>query len=84
MSFAYDLIGLVGAGFIIVAYFLLQIKKLDASGWRYSTMNMLGAGLIIISLLVEWNFAAFVIEAFWLGISLFGLAKYIAQKKRPA
>jgi hypothetical protein len=42
----------------------------------------MGAGLILYSLSVEFNFSAFVIEAFWLLISCVGMAKVLVDRAR--
>ncbi|MFW6413277.1 MAG: CBU_0592 family membrane protein [Oceanicaulis sp.] len=70
-----DLIGLVGVACILLAYFLLQIEKVRGDTLAYLLLNTFGACLLIVSLTVTFNLASFVIEVFWLAISLFGLAK---------
>ena len=79
----FDLIGFVGVLLIIVAYLLLQLEKLPSSSPIYSLMNALGALLIIISLLFDFNLSAFVVEAFWFLISLLGLTRTLLSS-RPA
>ena len=78
-----DLIGFLGVLFIIVAYLLLQLNKLPSSSPIYSLMNALGALLIIISLLFDFNLSAFVVESFWFLISLLGLTRSLVSR-RPA
>jgi len=39
-------------------------------------LNAVGASLIIISLIFNFNLSAFVMEAIWVVISLFGLYRY--------
>ena len=78
----YDIIGLIGAALIIVAYLLLQTNKLKLTTLVYSLLNAIGAGLIIISLVINWNLASFIIEVFWLLISIFGLIKYFTGRKK--
>ena len=70
-----DLIGLFGVALILIAYWALQTERLAAEDWRFSAVNGLGALLIMVSLYFTFNLASFVIEIFWLGISLFGLWK---------
>lgn len=79
----FDLIGFIGVLLIIVAYLLLQLDKLPSSSLFYSLMNALGALLIIISLLFDFNLSAFVVEAFWFLISLLGLTRSLLSS-RPA
>ena len=71
----YDIAGTVGVVMIVGAYFFLQLGRLVSNSLTYLLANALGAGLILLSLSVEFNFSAFLIEAFWLAISLFGLVR---------
>ncbi len=77
-----DLIGIVGVIIIIIGYMLLQLGKMDASDLSFSVLNTLGALLIIISLLYDWNLASFIMEFTWMMISLYGILKYYKRKKR--
>ncbi len=69
----HDIIGNVGVAMMVVAYFLLQIGKLDSRQVSYSLLNGVGAALVLVSLAVEFNMSAFVMESFWLLISVVGL-----------
>lgn len=77
-----DLIGILGVFVIIIAYMLLQLEKMDAKDLSFSVLNTLGALLIIISLLYDWNLASFLMESIWMLISLYGILKYYKLKKR--
>jgi predicted membrane protein len=77
-----DLIGIIGVFVIIVTYMLLHLEKMDAKDLSFSVLNSLGALLIIISLLYDWNLASFLMEAIWMLISLYGILKYYQLKKR--
>jgi hypothetical protein len=57
---------------IVCAYLFLQLGRLASNSFSYLLANAFGAALILISLSVEFNFSAFLIEAFWLAISVFG------------
>ena len=72
-----DVAGIIGASLLMVAYLLLQINKLQSFGLVYSLLNAVGALLIVFSLLVNFNLAAFVIEVFWVLISLIGIIRYL-------
>ena len=75
----YDFLGNIGAAFIIIAYLLLQMKKITSDSYGYSMANAIGAGLIILSLLADFNLSAFIIEFFWLLVSLFGIYNWKRQ-----
>ena len=71
----YDVAGSLGVAMIVCAYLFLQSRRVASDSLGYLLANALGAGLILISLSVAFNFSAFLIEAFWLAISLFGLLR---------
>ena len=80
MTYAwYDIAGTLGVGLIIITYVLLQIERIRSDQLVYSVLNAIGALLILISLYYSFNFPAFVVEFFWLLISLFGIGKYLLR-----
>jgi hypothetical protein len=70
---AFRAIGLVGVGFILVAYFANQQRWLRSEDWRFPAANLVGSLLIMVSLYAEWNLPSVVIEVFWVAISVYGL-----------
>ncbi len=76
----YDFVGNIGTLIIIGTYLLLQFGKIKSETLRYSLLNATGAGLILISLVHSFNFSAFIVEFFWLLISLFGIGSYFLRK----
>jgi multisubunit Na+/H+ antiporter MnhB subunit len=79
--FWYDFIGSIGVVIIILTYIFLQLEKIRSETLAYSLLNAFGASLILISLLYNFNFSAFIVEFFWLLISLFGVGKYFLRRK---
>ena len=75
-----DFLGNIGVVFIIIDYLLLQLNRISSNSLSYSLLNAVGASLIIISLISNFNLSAFIMEATWVLISLFGLYRYF----RPA
>ena len=81
MNFAwYNLLGTVGVATIVITYVLLQFERIRSDSILYSVMNAAGALLILISLYFEFNFSAFMVEFFWLLISLFGVGKFLIRR----
>lgn len=78
----YDILGTIGVALIIVTYALLQFGRLRSEQLVYSLMNGLGAALILISLAYSFNFPSFIVESFWLLISLYGIAKAVSRRKK--
>ena len=79
----YDLLGNVGVFLIILTYLLLQLRKIASESLLYSVLNAVGAALIIVSLLFDFNLSAFVVELFWVIISLIGIGKYYLHRQKP-
>jgi len=76
----FDFIGNIGVALIIVSYLLLQLNKIDSKNIFYSLANGIGALFVIVSLTDSFNLSAFVIETFWLAISLVGVFKALKTK----
>jgi len=77
-----DVVGFVGVLLVVIAYLLLQLDKLPSTAVSFSLLNAAGSLLIIFSLISKFNVSAFLIEVFWFLISLIGLAKWFAARKR--
>ncbi len=77
----HDLVGIAGVVIVLAAYLLLQLETVSSTSVSYSVANGLGAALILISLVNEFNLSAFVVESAWLVISIYGLIR-CAQRKR--
>jgi hypothetical protein len=78
----YDLAGNIGVLMMVIAYLLLQLEKMTSSAVGYLLLNAAGAVLVIFSLIYHFNLSAFLMEVFWLLISLFGLAKTLLTKPK--
>lgn len=75
-----DFLGMIGVGIIVVTYLFLQLGKLSSNALAYSLMNAIGASLIVLSLLVNFNLSALLMEVFWVLISLLGVYRYFRLK----
>ena len=74
----FTLVGIVGTALItwcIFAFFATQQRWLTAEDWRYSLANLVGAILILLSLITAWNLPVAIIESFWAAISAYGLVR---------
>lgn len=78
----YNATGLIGVGLIVLAFFLLQSGRVANGAAWYAVLNCLGAGLHIVSLIRFWNLASFVIEVFWISISVYGYWRFRHQRKQ--
>jgi hypothetical protein len=80
MEQIHNIVGFAGSAMIIIAYLLLQLKKLSSDHIVYTLLNLIGASAIIFSLYFDPNFSAFVVEGFWVLISLIGLYRFFFKK----
>ena len=74
-------LGFAGMVFIVWAYLILQMGKHTINSLHYQLLNLIGAVLLLISLFVHFNLGSFLIEVFWIGITVYGLYKIWREKK---
>ncbi len=77
---ALDLIGNIGVVVLMITYLMLQLNKLRSDGLAYSLLNAIGASLIVVSLLYDFNLSALLMEVFWVLISFVGIYRYFRLK----
>lgn len=76
----HDFAGNVGVAAILSSYLLMQLGRVDARGLLYAAMNALGATLVLVSLTVDFNLSAFIVELAWALISLIGVARGVRAR----
>ena len=76
-----NIIGMMGTILVVGSYFLMQLNKLEPKGFMYNFINLLGAIFLLLSLLVHFNLASFVIEIFWIAASLIGIHNFWKKKR---
>ena len=75
-----DLVGNIGVVILIITFLMLQLNKLPSDGLAYSLLNAIGASLIVVSLLFDFNLSALLMEVFWVLISFVGIYRYFRLK----
>ncbi|MEI7490698.1 MAG: hypothetical protein WCK92_04805 [Bacteroidota bacterium] len=70
-----DIIGIIGVGLILLAYFLNIFSLIPKEGKLFFLMNILGAGLACYAsvLIHYWPFV--ILEGVWTLVSVIGLVK---------
>lgn len=83
MNFGWtDFVGGIGVAILMVTFLLLQLGRLESSRLLYSVLNAVGASLITISLVFDFNLSAFIMEVFWILISLVGIFRTLRTRAR--
>jgi hypothetical protein len=54
---------------------------MDAAGVAFPAMNLAGSLLICVSLAESFNLPSALIEVFWIAISVYGLARALAERR---
>ena len=78
----FDIIGTLGVGMIIVAYAAVQGGRMKSEQLSYSITNLVGAGMILVSLRYNFNLASVIIEVFWILISVWGIVLWLKRRSR--
>ena len=76
-----NLVGLLGSALFIAAFAYANATAQFDKLW-FNAANLLGAVLLLTSLWVHFNFAAFVLEVAWAAIALIGLVQAIAARRK--
>ena len=63
---------------VIGTYFALETGRMSINDRVYSLLNAMGAVLILMSLMIDFNLSSFIIEIVWFSISVYGL-----MRRRP-
>ena len=78
----YDWAGYIGVLLVLLAYFLLQARKLHGNKLAYQLMNILGAFGVLLSLTFgSFNWSAFLLEVAWIAIGIYGIARGVQLKR---
>ena len=78
----YDWAGYLGVLLVLLAYFLLQARKLHGNKLTYQLMNILGAFGVLLSLTFgSFNWSAFLLEVAWIAIGIYGIARGVQLKR---
>lgn len=75
-----DIMGSIGVGLILIAYFLNTEKLLPADGKLYYVLNIIGAALACYAsfLINYWPFV--ILEGTWTLVSVYGLMRAMKIK----
>ena len=80
----YDVVGLGGTLSILLAFVLLQTRRLSGTGLVYQLLNLFGAAGILVSLFGTFNLSVFLLELAWVIVSLYGIVRSLRERGRGA
>ncbi len=76
----YQIAGWIGMILLIIAYFLLSIKKLKFNSLVYQLLNLFGSVGIIASTVATNSWPTVTLNVLWFGIAGFSIFKIITIK----
>lgn len=74
MTFS-DIVTTAGVSLILLAFLLLNIKKIRPTDKSYHLLNMLGAGLACYGAILINSIPFVVLEAIWAAVATYGLIR---------
>ncbi len=76
-----DIIGTIGVGLVLLAYFLNTFKMIPGNGKLFFVLNTIGGALSCYAavLLIFWPFI--ILEAIWTLVSVIGLLKVMRVQR---
>ncbi len=75
-----DAAGIAGVLMILAAYAGATSGKLDPKRPLALLLNLIGAGLILLSLAYDFNLSAFIMEAAWAAVAGVGLLRLLIKR----
>lgn len=77
-----DIVGILGCAMYIVNYTLLTLRRLYGDTLTYFMLNIVAASCVLLSLGHDFNMAAAVIQAFFIGASVLAITIRLFRRRR--
>lgn len=77
-----DVGGVIGVLLVLLAYAGIHFDWFDPKRAPALLMNLVGSLLILVSMIRAFNLSAFLMEAAWAAMALYGLVKLVLPHKR--
>jgi hypothetical protein len=78
-----QLVQVVGALFILVAYASAQFGTMSQHSRTYLVLNLIGSAILGVLALIETLWGFLLLETFWAGVSLWGLIQAVRGPTVP-
>ena len=69
----FQIVGVFGFFVYIASFALLQLRMIDGNSNLYSLLNIVGASLVLLSLMEAFNLASMLIQVSWIFIGIAGI-----------
>jgi membrane-bound ClpP family serine protease len=68
-----DVLQIVGAILILIAFVAVQFKRLDATTWSYLLLNLVGSAVLAVVARIGRDWRFLLLEGVWAAVSAWGL-----------
>ena len=75
LHLAIDVMGWTGAALLLLAYGMVSSERWRGGAFKFQLLNIIGSVLLIANTVYYGAFPSAVVNAVWIGIALFTLAK---------
>jgi hypothetical protein len=75
-----DIAGFAGSALILIAFAYVNILK-RSPDMTFNLLNLVGAALLAVSLSINYNLPALLLEAAWMLIALYGIFTGLREKR---
>ena len=75
-----DAAGLIGVVLILIAYAGAQLGRLEPRAAPALLLNLVGAGMVLLSLAFDFNLSAVIMESIWCLVAVYGLARLALKR----
>ena len=80
---AFETLGVLGAVLYVLNYLRVVMNGSAADRVGYFVLNLTAASLVLVSLSQAFNLAAALIQIFFVGMSIIGIARRLQKLRRP-
>ncbi|MGB3407154.1 MAG: hypothetical protein WBA67_06635 [Jannaschia sp.] len=76
-----QLLGVAGAATYILNYSLITLRRMSTESVTYFALNTCAASMVLMSLTEAFNPASFIIQVFFIGVSLCGIVTRMRRRR---
>lgn len=80
MDLVFEILGILGAFIVLVAFFLNQLNKVTNNSLSYDLMNVIGSLSLVIYGIYNNVIPFVLLNIVWMCVSLFDVFKYFSKK----
>lgn len=74
----------VGAVFILSAFVLVQMGRMESTSLAYLVLNLAGSGTLAAVAAIDADVGFLLLEGVWAAVSAYGLARLALRPSRPS